>query len=166
MHWLGRGVTVEYTFKGRTVRLTNPVKTSAETQKKGCVVLFVVRCVCVQLIVLLPPLPPLSSAFLRFLCFPVHSYQVSRGSLLLEKGATCSINGCNKFGQTPLHVSLASGLTPLALLLLSKGANPNILDAHHNLPLHLACTGWCGEAVPVVAALLHNGKCLPVPTLC
>ena len=35
LHWLGRGVSVDYTFKGRTVRLTNPVKTSIGAQQKG-----------------------------------------------------------------------------------------------------------------------------------
>jgi ankyrin repeat protein len=120
LHWLGRGVSIHFQFKGKTVMLRNNVKTDIESQERG--------------------------------------YQVSRGKQLLDKGASSSINGCNKFGQTPLHVALASGLTPLALLLIKNGASPNIVDVHNNLPLHLACTGWSKDVLPVIQLLINNGK--------
>ena len=120
LHWLGRGVSLMFAFKGVSVQLKNDVKTSTEAQNKG--------------------------------------FQVSRAGLLFDQGAVACINACNKFSQTPLHVALASGLSSLAMLLLQKGANPNILDVHLNLPLHLACTGWCRDILPVLQLLLARGS--------
>ena len=122
LHWLGRGCSITFSYKGCRVLLRNPVNISTEAQKKG--------------------------------------YHISRAKELLKQGAgiTTSLNGCNKFGQTPLHVALCSGLTTYAALLLQQGANPNVVDVHGNLPLHVACTGWCMDSGAVVTALINQGK--------
>jgi ankyrin repeat protein len=118
LHWLGRGTSLEYSFRNKTVGLKNPI------------------------------VPTDSDS----------GYFVSRADHLIKNGAAKSIDGCNKFGQTALHVALASGLTALATRLLSAGANPNIVDGAQNLPLHLACVGWApGVAQSVVPTLLKNG---------
>ena len=118
LHWLGRGTSLEYSFRNKTVLLKNPI------------------------------VPTDSDS----------NYFVSRADQLIKNGAAKSINGCNKFGQTALHVALASGLTALATRLLRAGADPNILDGASNLPLHLACVGWApGVAQSVVPTLLKNG---------
>ena len=123
LHWLGRGTSLEYSFRNKSVVLKNPVVTTN----------------------------------------PDGGYHVSRADDLIKRGAGETINGCNKFGQTALHVALASGLTFLATRLLSAGADPNILDGAQNLPLHLACVGWAPNvAQNVIPTLLRNGAGKPV----
>ena len=55
---------------------------------------------------------------------------------------------------TPLHLAAEAGHTPLARLLLSRGADANVLDWTPYSPLHLAAMY---KRVSTCALLLENG---------
>ena len=50
---------------------------------------------------------------------------------LLDRGA--NVNAQNKYGETPLHIAMHEEIDT-SCLLLSRGANPHIVDAHNNTP--------------------------------
>ena len=82
---------------------------------------------------------------------------VERAKQLLDFGFDDRINGCNKFGQTSLHLAFARGMTDVARLLLDSSANPNIVDSDGNLPLHVACVGWALGSEELVSRMLAAG---------
>ena len=129
LHWLGRGVNIDFFYRGMNILLQNSIKSNEGSMSEEESQTQITK-----------------------------GYHVSRCKTLLLKGAATCINGCNKFGQTPLHVALASGLTGLASVLLSNGANPNICDVHGNLPLHLICTGWSSNCLSILNQCLNSGS--------
>ena len=53
-----------------------------------------------------------------------------------------------------MHISSSKGSIEIVKILLDFGANPNIRDCVHNLPIHLAIIS---SHVPVVTTLLEAG---------
>ena len=82
---------------------------------------------------------------------------LERATQMLNFGFGDRVDGCNKFGQTALHLALARGMTNIAELLVSNGANPNIVDGDGNLPLHIACVGWSLGCEELVSRMLSLG---------
>ena len=70
------------------------------------------------------------------------------------KGASVDINCCDDKQRTSLHIASAKGSIEIVRILLDFGANPNIRDCVHNLPIHLAIIS---SHVPVVTLLLEAG---------
>lgn len=82
---------------------------------------------------------------------------------LIDCGA--KINKVDKFGCTPLHYALSLGHVPVIRLLLEYGADVNIQDIDHYLPIHCACfgrivgkTGDENDIVDIVKLLIKNGE--------
>jgi hypothetical protein len=55
---------------------------------------------------------------------------------MLERGA--NINTRDRYGRTPLHISLETKNMEAAKLLINSGANVNAMDALEDTPLHLS----------------------------
>jgi len=55
---------------------------------------------------------------------------------LLKKGA--EIDGCNFYGQYPLHIAAERGQKKCVEILISAGAKPNVLDFEKLTPLSTA----------------------------
>jgi uncharacterized protein len=72
---------------------------------------------------------------LGFACFFRHP---ALAVLLLDRGAEPSLAARNALGVAPLHSAVASKVTELVELLLSRGANPNARDSSGMTPLHTA----------------------------
>jgi ankyrin repeat protein len=83
---------------------------------------------------------------------------LERAQQLLDNGFVDRVDGCNKFGQTPLHLAFARGMTDVAKLLLDNNANPNIIDDRGNIPLHVACVGWALNSEELVRKMLLIGN--------
>ncbi len=79
---------------------------------------------------------------------------------LLEHGAR--IDACNAKGQTALHMAFAHNNCDFAKALLGAGCNPFIVDADGNLPLHIACLGWCQGADALIREVVRPGESYPV----
>lgn len=82
---------------------------------------------------------------------------------LIDCGA--KINKVDKYGCTPLHYALSLGHVPVINLLLEYGADVNIQDVDHYLPIHCACfgrivgkTGNEDDIVDIVKTLVKNGE--------
>ncbi|KAF1786376.1 Ankyrin repeat-containing domain [Phytophthora cactorum] len=87
----------------------------------------------------------------------------TRWSKLLDHKFSVPRFGCNRMGQTPLHLALLYGYTSIAKILLRHGANPNVQGIYGHLPLHYACLGFCGnldgsdgEAIEIIRLLLEQ----------
>lgn len=55
---------------------------------------------------------------------------------LIENGA--DINGCNFYGQTPLHIAAKRGNKECIDILIAAKADPNIIDFERLTPLYVA----------------------------
>ena len=73
---------------------------------------------------------------------------------LLDAGADPCAVSRNSLSNTPLHAALAGSHTEVALLLISRGADVNALDAGRHTPLHIAAENGLIDAVK---ALLDSG---------
>jgi ketosteroid isomerase-like protein len=61
-------------------------------------------------------------------------------------------------GRTALHHAVQRGDTPVVALLVAAGANPNVVDAHGDTPLHLlAMRDRTGSEVPIARLLIGAG---------
>ncbi|CAJ1052369.1 cyclin-dependent kinase 4 inhibitor B-like [Xyrichtys novacula] len=85
---------------------------------------------------------------------------------LLRRGA--QVNGLNRFGRTALQVMMM-GSTPVARLLLTHGANPNVADSSTGLtPLHDAARTGFLDTVRLLVEFnanpqaVDNANCRPV----
>ncbi|KAI3458508.1 hypothetical protein Pfo_015171 [Paulownia fortunei] len=67
---------------------------------------------------------------------------------LLEKGAT--MNFCDQYGLTALHVAAIKGNKDVVMMLVEFGAGVECLDAEGHTPLHLAVEGGSIETVEVL----------------
>lgn len=80
-----------------------------------------------------------------------HSNDIDGVRLALEKGA--DIDCTNEHGETALHTCVAMGNKKLLQLLLSRGANPNVMSERSGTPLTIAAK--IGDrALPTVELLL------------
>ncbi|XP_062334931.1 cyclin-dependent kinase 4 inhibitor D [Osmerus eperlanus] len=78
------------------------------------------------------------------------------------------VNGLNSYGRTPLQVMMM-GSTPVALLLLQAGADPNIRDRHTGTtPLHDAARMGFLDTVKILVKFYadpnarDNRDCQPI----
>lgn len=85
---------------------------------------------------------------------------------LLQRGV--DVNGVNCFGRTPLQVMMM-GSTPVAHLLLQRGADPNVFDRHTGTtPLHDAARMGFLDTVEILVTFLadhrarDNRNCKPI----
>jgi ankyrin repeat protein len=62
------------------------------------------------------------------------------------------VNCCDDKHRTCLHISSSKGNIDIVRVLLDFGADPNIRDCVHNLPIHLAIIS---SHVPIVTLLLE-----------
>ena len=71
----------------------------------------------------------------------------------LDKGV--SVNAQDAYGNTPLHYAIENNNPEAALQLLAAGANPNIPNRDHVIPL--AMIGGMPERLDVLEKMLQNG---------
>jgi HEAT repeat protein len=81
--------------------------------------------------------------------------------LLLERGVDVNTTAQSKERNTPLHLGALQGGFEVVRLLLEHGANPNLLNAAGDTPLHAAIAG--DEEIEVVKALVEGGARLDIP---
>jgi len=68
-----------------------------------------------------------------------------------------AIDSCNDHQESPLHLAAALDETQIGLLLLSRGASPNQIDACGETPLHEACSV---RNLKMMELLVHYGSFL------
>ena len=72
---------------------------------------------------------------------------------IIEHGA--DVNAMNNRGQTPLWFACCDGQKDLVMLLLDRGADPNIHDKNEDSCLHAAIHGHC--SMETVQAIIDHG---------
>ena len=80
--------------------------------------------------------------------------QAAAAGHLADGGAALDAISRNSIRNTPLHAATAGGHTDIALLLIDRGANVNLVDAGRHTPLHIAAENGLAD---VVRALLNRG---------
>jgi ankyrin repeat protein len=80
--------------------------------------------------------------------------QLESARTLIAAGAHVPSVSRNSLKNTPLHAAAAAGHAPIALLLITRGADVNARDSGGHTPLHIAAENGLAD---VVEALLDRG---------
>jgi len=89
----------------------------------------------------------------RALHWTAHAGDVTLTEMLLNCGA--DINAQTVQGFSPLYVAARQHKVDIVTYLLSRGANPNLQDGHHQTALHRACEN-CYEDVAAALITAEN----------
>lgn len=76
-------------------------------------------------------------------------------SIVVEDASSAPLNRANEYGINALFAAADRDLPKIALQLLDKGADPNILGDQSRVPLHMAAKAGCEE---LIKKLLEKGS--------
>lgn len=111
---------------------------------------------------LMTPLHYVTTTFLFSNYYENEQDRINFAELLFAFKAQVSINFQNKYGKTPLLLSLNGNFAPkLVQFLLDNGANPNVTDNEGHTPLHIATIGFSVH-VEYVDILIKAGASVDV----
>lgn len=89
----------------------------------------------------------------------IRSSKLERLLELQHQGA--SMDACNRFGESVLHMACRRGANSILTFLLNQGLPVNVSDDFGRTPLHDAC--WTAAAnFDIVAQLLNKNRYLPI----